>query len=106
MKTIRGILIAVVLICAAWLTASPASAQSGYYESYRPYSNRSLARTGKYHGYWRDQGYGFSGSRSRSYYVPQYNYYHGGYYQGGPVPIQPVYPPPYYHPPVQVRGYR
>ena len=92
MKTLPCMLAVAILAASAAFTPSPAVAQVGYYEAYRPYSYRSLSRTGKYHGYWRDQGYGFSARGARGYYLPRVNYYYGGY--------APVYPPPAYYPPV------
>ena len=106
MKMLRALLLVAVTVVAGWQFASLASAHDGYYRPYRPYSYRSMSRTGKYHGYWRDMGYGFSGRGTRGYYLPQYNYYGGyggGSYQGG-YPPSP-YVQPHYHGPHLQHGY-
>ena len=103
MKSLQlGLLVAIILSAAA-ITAAPAAAQDGYYRSYRPHSYRSLSRTGKYHGYWRDLGYGYNDRGTRGYYLPPvqvHNHYYGGYAPAYPAP---VYPAPNYPAP---RGYR
>ena len=119
MQTIRRVPLSVLLASGIFLFAtslftSAADGQQGYYapqgyyrgynsgyaegyrDAYRPYSYRDMGRNGKYHGYWRDLGYGFSGRGSRGYYIPPVNYY-GGY--------APAYPN-YYAPPPQPYGYR
>ena len=98
-KAMRSLLIAAILIGGASMFAPEATAQRGYYRTYRPYSYRSLSRTGKYHGYWRDLGYGYNDRGARGQYIPPVNYYYGGY--------APVYPAPnYYIPPPSPYGYR
>ena len=101
MKSLTNITFAALLL-AAVLVAAPAAAQDGYYRTYRPnYSYRSLSRTGKYHGYWRDLGYGYSGRGTRGYYLPPvryHNHYYGGY---APVYPAPAYPVPEYYPPLK-----
>ena len=114
MKTIRRVPLSVLLFSGMILLVtsvftSAADAQQGYYrgynygyadgyhDAYRPYSFREMSRSGKYHGYWRDQGYGLSGRGSRGYYIPPMNYYGGGY-----APVYPNYAPP----PPRPYGYR
>ena len=97
MKSLRSVLVTVILLGSAGLVALPASAQR-YYPAYRPYSYRSMSRTGTYHGYWRDLGYGATGHNTNGYYLPPPDYYYGG---------RPVYPAPYYYRPApQPYGYR
>lgn len=59
--------------------ASQAEAQGGYYRGYRSYWYPPYNNT--YHGYWRDQGYGFT---PRPYYGTYYyeGYWHSPYYRG------------------------
>ena len=112
MKTVRRVPLSVLLFSSMFLLATSvftSNAQQGYYrgynygyaagyhDAYRPYSFREMSRNGKYHGYWRDQGYGFSARGSRGYYIPPVNYYYGGGYA-------PVYPN--YAPPPRPYGYR
>lgn len=83
-------------LVALLFSAAEISAQ-GYYPGgyYEPYSYRDLARTGKYHGYWRDQGYGFRAQQNVFY--PPYGGYYAPYY-GGYNPLPPT-GGGYYHPP-------
>lgn len=90
-----------VLVATAFLT-NVASAQVGYYSGYRPNAYRELNQTGKYHGYWRDLGYGVNPQQYGVYYYPGVGvpYYGGsgyGGYNGGYGNITPA--PNYYHPP-------
>jgi hypothetical protein len=89
----------VVILSAAALAAGEAAAQVGYYRAYRPDPYRELSRTGKYHGYWRDLGYGFRSQPYDTYYYPGYGGPYYGVYDYG-TPYGQITPAPnYYHPP-------
>lgn len=80
-----GTVLMVALFMAGVGSAADALGQ-GYYRSYSSYSYQPRYQN-NYHGYWRDQGYGFSG---RSVYGG-HNYSEG--YWGGPSygPYNPYY---------------
>jgi hypothetical protein len=83
----------------AMVIAGEAFAQVGYYRAYRPDPYRELSQSGKYHGYWRDLGYGFRPQQYDYYYPPYGAPYYGVYPYGG-VPYGTITPAPnYYHPP-------
>jgi hypothetical protein len=57
MKNVRYWLV-LLAVSGVWPSEAPAE---GYYEWYESYWARPRYQNG-YHGYWRDQGYGFSNS--------------------------------------------
>jgi hypothetical protein len=77
-----GSLLRVVLVVACLGIAVQAHAQGGYYRSYssyyypRPYNNT-------YHGYWRDQGYGFSNQPAYSGFRYSEGYWGAPHYGSG-----------------------
>jgi hypothetical protein len=115
MSIVRFASLAVVSLSVAAVTSSlptEASAEGYYPRTYRSYGYRVPYRN-DYHGYWRDQGYGFSGHRYQSY-GPYWNgsqgYWrdqgygfsrpgYGGFYRyGGYGSYGPVYPNVRSHP--------
>jgi hypothetical protein len=81
----RGLLIAVL---GTSISAASMAAGQGYYRSYGSYSYYPRYQN-NYHGYWRDQGYGFTNR-------PVYGGYHysEGYWGG---PAYPAYNPYHYY---------
>lgn len=86
MRLLRTCLAVAVLLTGFSVSSSAAAQGFGYGPVYRytypvPYPRQ------KYHGYWRDLGYGFTPQRT----VYGFDYGYGGY-------APPVYYPPTYYP--------
>jgi hypothetical protein len=91
-----------ITAAAAMLAAGESAAQVGYYRTTRPDAYRELSRTGKYHGYWRDLGYGVNPQQDDIFVYPTYGVpYYGGYgHNVYGVPHGRIDAAPgYYHPP-------